>query len=150
MEDGGNFELSYSSVTEFFGGLEGLNGSPDPKLREAMEREHLHRVDSEKPFTTGNYGITTTPKTEWNFAVGGPVPPGGWPQETKNCSVAHRRSPATLEWLQQQMASLNAPLAVAHETALLEEEVIGLRLYTGPMFEKCLDFDACSGLAAHF
>ena len=41
VQDGGAFTMSYGGLDTFFGGLEGLIGAPNPKLREATQREHL-------------------------------------------------------------------------------------------------------------
>ena len=44
----------------FFGGLEALVGSPNPKVRATMEDEHINRDDSAIEFTTSNYDLHTT------------------------------------------------------------------------------------------
>eukprot|EP00965_Chrysotila_dentata_P097908 3237093-Pleurochrysis_carterae.AAC.1 len=58
----------------------------------AMEEEHTREHPLNTEFTTGNYGITTTPKTEWLFVVGTPeqvaehlksLDGGKWPAETR-------------------------------------------------------------------
>ena len=69
VEDGGTYELSFGGIDKFFGGLEGLIGPPSPQLAVAMEREHCGSVDSQAPFTTTNYGVTTTSQIEYNFVV---------------------------------------------------------------------------------
>ena len=56
--------MSYGTLTDFFGGLERFVGSPDPKLRQAMEKEHQGQQDSDVVFEAGNYGIKTTPRAE--------------------------------------------------------------------------------------
>eukprot|EP00854_Cymbomonas_tetramitiformis_P004334 gene4334-5333_t len=100
-----NFTYSYSNLATFFGGLVKVLGTPSvvPSLEENMRREHVASIDSKSEFTTGNYGITTTPELEWEFVV---------------------------------METINAELAAVGHATLLREEVIALRLYTGPMFAK--------------
>ena len=49
----GSIEMSYSGLDTFFGGLEGVIGTPDAKLFAAMEREHTMGVDAAQEFTTG-------------------------------------------------------------------------------------------------
>ena len=76
--------LEYGSLSVFFGGLEGLVGSPNPMVMEAMAGEHSARSDSERDFTTSNYGLRTTSAVEWAFVATPDKPPaGGWPVEEK-------------------------------------------------------------------
>ena len=76
--------LEYGSLSVFFGGLEGLVGSPNPKVMEAMTEEHSARSDSERDFTTSNYDLRTTSAVEWAFVATPDKPPeGGWPVEEK-------------------------------------------------------------------
>jgi hypothetical protein len=64
-----SFTLKFGELSAFFGGLEKRIGSPDPNVLYAMEREHTRSADSDDPFTTSNYEVTTTPSTEWWFVV---------------------------------------------------------------------------------
>ena len=76
--------LEYGSLSVFFGGLEGLVGSPNPMVMEAMAGEHSARSDSERDFTTSNYDLRTTSAVEWAFVATPDKPPeGGWPVEKK-------------------------------------------------------------------
>ena len=76
--------LEYGSLSVFFGGLEGLVGSPNPMVMEAMAGEHSARSDSERDFTTSNYDLRTTSAVEWAFVATPDAPPaGGWPVEEK-------------------------------------------------------------------
>jgi len=56
LEDGAG-TLEYSGLSSFFGGLEAKIGAPDPKVYEAMEREHQLQRDSRRKFITANYGV---------------------------------------------------------------------------------------------
>ena len=49
----GSIEMSYSGLDTFFGGLEGVIGTPNAKLFAAMESEHTMGVDATQEFTTG-------------------------------------------------------------------------------------------------
>ena len=49
----GSIEMSYSGLDTFFGGLEGVIGTPNAKLFAAMESEHTTEVDATQEFTTG-------------------------------------------------------------------------------------------------
>ena len=76
--------LEYGSLRVFFGGLEGLVGSPNPKVMAAMDEEHSARSDSTRDFTTSNYDLRTTSAVEWAFVATPDAPPdGGWPVEEK-------------------------------------------------------------------
>ena len=60
VDDYGATEMAFGQQDEFFKGLEGLIGPPNPDLVKAMRGEHCERTDSREPFTTTNYGIETT------------------------------------------------------------------------------------------
>ena len=76
--------LEYGSLSVFFGGLEGLVGSPNPKVMASMTEEHSARGDSTRDFTTSNYDLRTTSAVEWAFvATPDALPDGGWPVEEK-------------------------------------------------------------------
>ena len=147
--------LQYSSLSAFFGGLERLVGSPDPNIKERMANEHAARGDSSRPFTTGNYGVTTTSAIEWAFVATPDAPPAaGWPTEEKLraamagdggadlaallASGAQHRQPRPLAELEAATEhNANERLRELVEPQVSMEEAIGLRLYTGPLFVKC-------------
>ena len=57
-------ELRVCSLEDFNKGVTGVCGPPDADIEKGMREEHTVRPDSKTEFTTPNYGITTTPKTE--------------------------------------------------------------------------------------
>ena len=61
--------LEYGSLSVFYGGLEAIVGSPNPKVEESMDNEHKEQSDSGREFTTGNYGVCTTSAVEWAFVT---------------------------------------------------------------------------------
>ena len=69
FQDDSLLELSYGSLSTFFGGLEGLIGPPSPRLVEAMQAEHCDAADAHAMFTTRNYVITTCSSAEWMFVT---------------------------------------------------------------------------------
>ena len=143
--------LEYGSLNEFYGGLEGKVGSPNPKVRATMAEEHTNRGDSTRMFKPNNYDVLTCPDLEWKFTTSPDTPPeGGWPEEEKirrahdgaegadmdaiRSSGAKMRkpmSPPVLEALIEKHA--NAPLRKLGEPLLTMDEGTGLRMYTGPM-----------------
>ena len=119
-------------------GLEGVVGSPSPKLLVAMREEHCNRPDSDQEFVTDNYGVRTTSKTEFLFVYdpNGEAPIGiEWPRESTEMlpdpSRARRRWPMSeLEHVRQRY---NEQLEEVKQPGLLPEEIVAANLYTGPV-----------------
>ena len=59
------------NVDEYYEGVTGLVGEPHPDLEKGMQIEHMQSQDSTIAFTTGNYGLTTNPATEFQLVRGG-------------------------------------------------------------------------------
>ena len=111
-------------------------------------------ADSQQAFTTSNYGITTTSEVEWWFVVDPEAglkqledalkelgcEEGSYPIETINIEKSeHMRGAAGMQLLVtalRQLHAKNAELAKRGEVLLVDEEVIGGCLYTGPTFVK--------------
>ena len=53
-------EMVFGPQSEFFKGLDGLIGPPNPDLVKGMHGEHCERTDSHKAFTTSDLNIETT------------------------------------------------------------------------------------------
>jgi WD40 repeat protein len=115
----GFYKLKCGSVTDFHKGLSGRVGMPQLNFRNAMRQEHCERAGCEVKFTTGNYKITTTPKNEWNYVVNGVAPP--------DTDMDHGRCIVPFQELHQKSEK--------DGLGLIEEEVIAIILYTGPMFQ---------------
>lgn len=121
----GGFEANFGDLSNFFDGLDGLIGLPSPRVLNAMQAEHTMCTDSLDTFVTTNYGGTLTcPSTEWEFVFapdldkkypGMGLPPMG-------------REPCPIK------AFIDHPNTKG--AGLTFEEVLALRLYTGPMFVK--------------
>jgi NLR family CARD domain-containing protein 3 len=148
--------MAYGSLNTFFGGLEGLIGSPSPKVEAVMAQEHTERGDSDKVFTTANYELTSTSRKEYAFVATPDRPPGGaFPVEEKihrmrstagqmrpslaalAASGVQPRAAIARKDLAAKLREPNGALAKAMEPPVLIEEAIGARLYTGPLFVKC-------------
>ena len=145
VAEGIGFKLNFGNLSTFFGGLEAKIGSPDPMVFDAMQREHQFSSDSRDFFTTGNYGVTTTPFIEWNFVAAPhdpPEPEGGWPVEarlqTGRPEDADRmRRALTRAELTRRRERISSKLRALGESELIVEEVIGGRQYTGPVRTHC-------------
>ena len=141
--------LSYGSLDTFFGGLEGIIGSPNPNVQEAMEKEHTQRDDSDNKFTTSNYDLTTSSRMEWAFVYTPDQPPdGGFPIEQKVAralsaegemdpslielrkSGVQPRKPLALKELEAKLVDNNAKLKKLREPPVNLPEAMAARLYT--------------------
>ena len=141
----GTFTLAYGGLSTFFEGLDGIIGPPNPNLQQAMEHEHTQRADSKEKFTTDNYGITTTSEVEYTFVVR----PGiglaavgleAWPTEAKLeglPALANQcRTPTELALFEARRQEIGLELQRLDCAPLSTDELVGGRLYTGPMFHK--------------
>jgi hypothetical protein len=124
----------FATLTDFYLGPEALNGTPNPKVMEGLEVEHCRRQNASTRFTTPNYNLTTTPREEWEFVV---CPRAGYP-------YAHTPKdkglwPPGCGWKGeegrevQQLEEFMA-MEVVRRAGLQREEVICLRLYSGPAY----------------
>ena len=123
----------FGTLDDFFSGPEKLIGTPNPKIDEGMEAEHCRRGNCENRFTTAHYNITTWPKLEWEFVVDPkewvqhphtPSDRSKWP-EGCGSTGKHGRDAVPLD------AYLDKP--EVKRAGLIRGEVIGMRLFTGPM-----------------
>ena len=55
----------------FLDGVTGIVGEPAADLEKGMREEHTGMADSETRFSTGNYGLTTCPKHEYELVESG-------------------------------------------------------------------------------
>jgi hypothetical protein len=86
-----------------------------------MKAEHCSLAGHSYEFTTGNYKITTTPRKEWQYVVGGD---DGLRLACPD--MKHHRQIKAIDDLLQLPAAVKA--------GLTREEVIAIVLYTGPIF----------------
>ena len=141
-----SFEMSYGEVADFFTGLEGLIGPPNPNLKEGMVYEHCGATDSHRKFVTSNTDITTTSWTEWLFVVDperylSETGKQHWPDlilggghSSTVHHTRHYREPRSPHDFKAKIRSLNEQLNEELGSGELRlEEVCGARLYTGPM-----------------
>ena len=63
--------LKGGDIQQFDEGISTIVGEPNPGLEEGVRLEHMESKDSDEEFSTGNYGLTTTPSKEYNLAMGG-------------------------------------------------------------------------------
>ena len=141
-----NQELKYGSLNTFFEGLDGVVGPPMPNLYQAMAAEHCDAHDSDEKFTTNNYGITTTSRIEWSFVVEGAEGLGqlecqhdGYPAEAEDKLPKEspcRRKAQRLAAFDSKLKEVNDQLTAISAPALKKVELIGGRLYTGPLYRE--------------
>ena len=128
----------FAVLRDFYRGPEALIGVPNPKIFEGLEKEHTLRGNAHVRFTTKNYNVTTWPQLEWEIVVN---PRGG--VEYPHTPYDKTKWRPGSEWTGHQGRQV-VPLSELVEQAqvkdqmakagLRAEEVICLRLYTGPMF----------------
>ena len=53
------------------GGVTEIVGEPREEFEKGVEHDHCSCGDSSEEFTMSNYGVTTTPHTEFNLVVSG-------------------------------------------------------------------------------
>ena len=135
----GSIQLSYSGLSTFFGGLEGIVGAPNPKVDEGMEAEHVRGVDADAAFVTGNYGINTTSRTEWLFVADEAATPeqlglAAWPAESeaKLRDRSHCRVRRPIADIESAAQARNEQLKLHDHTPLGRAELIAANTYTGP------------------
>jgi hypothetical protein len=121
--DGSSFTFQYGSMKEYHAGLEGLIGNPDPRVGEMMAWEHASSPYSAKGFVCWWCGETTA-AAEYKYVA----TQHAHEENTKNGCRERGRDGWTLQRFIDQCNEL-FPTA-----KLTKEEVIALRLYTGPMF----------------
>jgi len=126
VQEGNAFTFKYGDIASFYGGLEAKIGAPDNKILEAMRREHTAEADSSEQFTSSNYGVTTSPATEWAF-VTEPEQRTTWPAETR-IDPSHARAPLPLrsfaadeDTLEKKLDEVNERLAALGESSMLIE-----------------------------
>ena len=151
--------LTGGNVDEYYEGVTGLVGEPHPDLEKGMQIEHMQSQDSTIAFTTGNYGLTTNPATEFQLVRGGgeglKTDKDG---ETELVIVTTTRGPWVGgqiqedrrvlrpmsdygDWDKDGLLKSRAPLesdsplkVLIKKAGLRRVEVWALVLYTGPMF----------------
>ena len=133
-----SFEMNFGSLDTFFGGLEGLIGTPtmiDASLLKAMEVEHCGKGDCDMPFTTSNGMEDVTSKEEWEFVV---EPEDGKAYKERGGGFREEhpewcRRAIPLDVYEKEMERINAMLESKKHTPMVIEELVGGRLYTGPV-----------------
>lgn len=148
-QDPSAFHLEFGGLSTFYRGLEGCIGPPAPNLAAGMFREHCESEDSRRVFEAANYGTRTTAEVEYYFVCSPDegeaelrdVSEHGWPVETllsdRELDELGRR-PQSLQAMMHLVHRKNEELRRVDTPALLDEEVYGSRLYTGPMYEHAI------------
>jgi hypothetical protein len=87
-----------------------------------MEAEHCSKVGCLIQFTTGNYGVTTTPRREWNIVLG-----------LEECDMADMKDRSGNIVRRIPKIRDLKEMALATDSKLVDAEIIAVVLYTGPM-----------------
>jgi len=132
---------SFAELDDFYEGTEKLIGAPNQNIDEGVKREHCERSNCSTIFVAPNYNFTTCSKDEYYFVV------------SPSASVKYPHTPADkLKWnpvcsshwkgdhgrdvksLEHFMESKITKTGIKAKAILRTEELICLRLYTGPCF----------------
>jgi hypothetical protein len=134
----GAFEGRFATLDDFYKGPEARIGAPNPKIFKGMRNEHCFRDNAEGEFKTSNYNIRTCPRQEWEFVVD-PKPGFRYP----HTPAEKEQWPIVEEWrgphgrsvihIKEFVKNPNVDKMIK-KAGLRIEEVIAVRLYTGPMF----------------
>ncbi|KAL1496498.1 hypothetical protein AB1Y20_016452 [Prymnesium parvum] len=136
------FELEYGALDAFFRGLEGVVGTPSPRVLHEMRAEHTARADADAPFSSDNYSVLTSSRVEWYFVA---APHEGlaacaleeYPKERGGVAAsASPRVPTPLDDFVAPLEERNAKLREMGQPEIIREEALAARLYTGPTFVK--------------
>lgn len=111
------FTLGFRGLEDYYGGLEAFVGTPSPDIANAIEREH----GSVEPFSSHNV-FNTTPRREYLYVA-----------RMEVGSLPDRKLDATSSRIGWQLDDF-AQHDQSRAAQLLREEVLGVRLYTGPMY----------------
>ena len=151
----GKFQMSYGSLSLFYGGLESLLGPPQmskehqgedavASLFKSMDNDHCAMADSKELFETPN-GMTSKSCIEWEIVVDPKPQPAGlsevelYPERSglRESNPEWCRKPMPLATLMEDMKNnCNMKLAKDGHSEVMKEELVGGRLYTGPMYAK--------------
>jgi hypothetical protein len=117
----GIFEGKFGDIADFLKGLDSFIGLPNANVENAIRVEHMYSRDSKVPFELN--GVQYSPQQEYEFVVN-PLVTTTYPKtEGPRCREIHPLD----NFLQSEKCTA---------AKLLREEVIALRLYTGPMYYK--------------
>eukprot|EP01043_Picozoa_sp_COSAG02_P028718 COSAG02_NODE_1754_length_11053_cov_1.832390_4_plen_385_part_00 len=148
----GGFEGTFADMSDYFGGLEKMIGDCRKDLMKAMEEEHCEVAEgygaSDVSFVTSSYRVTATPREEWHF-VTAPAVVGdmdaGVDRDTGRSRGYRVKVPVeqlfadAAELITKSFAARGFTTIVTNDdiyrVELRIEEIVALRLYTGPMFE---------------
>mmetsp|Transcript_34214 Transcript_34214/g.89391 ORF Transcript_34214/g.89391 Transcript_34214/m.89391 type:complete len:1055 (+) Transcript_34214:149-3313(+) len=135
----GRFEMAYGALALFYGGLESLIGPPqmiDGSLIKSMEQEHSIRPDSNLKFRSSN-GMESISKDEWEVAYE-PIPDKEYAERVgfKEEHPEWCRKVVPITEFEHDMEKNNQKLGKEGHALLIVEELLGGRLYTGPMYHK--------------
>ena len=127
--DGGKFSMmptaKFGTIDSFHDGLDKEIGLPQPDVFEQMRKEH----DIITTFHVSNYGGQTCPLDEWNLVVNLCDYPPEWAQKRQ---VEVWKSYGV--WRELRQLEKYMKCKSVRRAGLTPVELIGLRLYTGPMF----------------
>lgn len=111
------FEIRGGTLKDYYAGLSDRVGAAPADVAKGVEKEHLKSGDCDIRFRTGNYGILTTPRTEYELVISG----------GKGLKKGDERVLRPLDYYTDRETVKGAGLTPV--------EIVMLVMYTGPMFQ---------------
>jgi Ran GTPase-activating protein (RanGAP) involved in mRNA processing and transport len=139
----GGLMARYASLDQFYEGPERMLGTPNPNVLEGMQREHCTRGNASDLFCAPNYNVTTRPDWEWQL-IFDPDDSFDYPHtpqltgDEKWKGIHQPTGVRRLDWKGKGRSSRRLESFMTSDevkaAGLRKEEVLALRLYTGPMY----------------
>mmetsp|Transcript_3500 Transcript_3500/g.7457 ORF Transcript_3500/g.7457 Transcript_3500/m.7457 type:complete len:1156 (+) Transcript_3500:3-3470(+) len=134
-----NKTLVFGEMSDLYGGIDQLVGPrADGDVAAAVKKEHTECADSDETFTTSNYKVETTSRTEYEFVHSENGAQQRWPEERcPTMAPDKKRKHKPPSKIKAEMEKINEKLEKTNAAArLVLPEVLCARLYTGPLYEK--------------
>ena len=125
--EGGKFssELRGGTLEDFYKGIAGPCGEPDADLEAGMRKEHTESADANVEFSTPNYGITTTPRIEFELVASGGSKCEAAPGDGEAVVAKGMRGCFKASGLKWRIANLCSDPTAPHFTSGLQWQVVG-------------------------
>ena len=132
------FPIKGGTLKDFNGGITARVGAPNPDIEAGVRNEHLNSADSHEEFTTGNYGITTTPAKEYELVISGGEGVDLDELASRGHGAARVLRPLYFYGEFDESGKLRTAVETTPEVVvkagLTRVEIVAVITYTGPMY----------------
>jgi len=130
-----SFSMTGGGVDDFKAGVTGRVGEPRDDLEKGMEIEHTGMTDSDIALRSGNYGILTTPRREYEAATRGYISVSSDPRILDSEVSRVLRHLDYYGTFSESGKLLDSPLPLVKKANMTRGEIVAIILYTGPAFQ---------------